>query len=197
MERRGWRAPAPRRTAATCAVLLAFALVPGLAAAAPGTAATIGTDNAGPATTTTAKTTTAQVKDPASYVNPFVGTGSGGAVVGQVDTFPGADVPFGMLQWSPDTPSRPAGGGYNYADKDITGFSLTHLSGPGCAIAGDIPVLPMTGAVPQDPTIVAATCEYGLSYACAFERGKLAAVQFHPEKSGPKGLTILANFLSF
>jgi predicted alpha-1,2-mannosidase len=165
MERRGWRAPAPRRTAATCAALLTFALVPSLVTATPGTAATIGTDNAGPAATTTAKTTakttTAQVKDPASYVDPFVGTGSGGTVVGQVDTFPGADVPFGMLQWSPDTPSRPAGGGYNYADKDITGFSLTHLSGPGCAIAGDIPVLPMTGAVPQDPTSAMAPFTHG------------------------------------
>ncbi len=41
------------------------------------------------------------VSDPASLVNTFVGTTNGG------DTFPGADVPFGMIQWSPDTPSRP------------------------------------------------------------------------------------------
>ncbi|HEY3953986.1 MAG TPA: GH92 family glycosyl hydrolase [Streptosporangiaceae bacterium] len=92
------------------------------------------------------------VRDPAALVNPFVGTGSGGAVVGQVDTFPGADVPFGMLQWSPDTPSRPAGGGYNYADSSITGFSLTHLSGPGCAVAGDFPVLPVSGSLGTDPS---------------------------------------------
>lgn len=51
-------------------------------------------------------------------------------------------------------------------------------------------------AVPEDPTIVAARCKYGVDYACAFERGKLAAVQFHLEKSGPKGLTVLANFLA-
>jgi predicted alpha-1,2-mannosidase len=94
---------------------------------------------------------TAPVTDPAALVDPFVGTGSGGQVVGQVDTFPGADLPFGMIQWSPDTPSRPDGGGYNYDDSSITGFSLTHLSGPGCAIAGDFPVLPMTGALPADP----------------------------------------------
>ncbi|MDH6131393.1 putative alpha-1,2-mannosidase [Kitasatospora sp. MAA4] len=96
------------------------------------------------------------VADPASLVDPFVGTGSGGAVVGQVDTFPGADVPFGMLQWSPDTPSRPPGGGYDTADSSITGFSLTHLSGPGCAIAGDFPFLPLTGALPADPSSAAA-----------------------------------------
>jgi predicted alpha-1,2-mannosidase len=93
----------------------------------------------------------AGVTDPAALVDPMVGTGSGGAVVGQVDTFPGADMPFGMIQWSPDTPSRPDGGGYDYADSSITGFSLTHFSGPGCAIAGDFPILPLTGALPADP----------------------------------------------
>jgi predicted alpha-1,2-mannosidase len=93
----------------------------------------------------------APVTDPAALVDPLVGTGSGGNVVGQVDTFPGADLPFGMIQWSPDTPSRPDGGGYNYDDSSITGYSLTHFSGPGCAIAGDFPVLPLTGALPTDP----------------------------------------------
>jgi predicted alpha-1,2-mannosidase len=93
----------------------------------------------------------AAVTDPAALVDPMVGTGSGGAVVGQVDTFPGADMPFGMIQWSPDTPSRPDGGGYDYDDSSITGFSLTHFSGPGCAIAGDFPILPVTGALPADP----------------------------------------------
>ena len=77
-----------------------------------------------------------------------MGTGVGGASVGNIDTFPGADMPFGMLQWSPDTaPDRASGGGYSYKDSAISGFSLTHLSGPGCAIYGDIPVLPTVGAV--------------------------------------------------
>ncbi|MBO0847707.1 MAG: hypothetical protein J2P22_20090, partial [Nocardioides sp.] len=44
-----------------------------------------------------ASTPSAAVTDPASLVDPFVGTGSGGQVVGQVDTFPGADMPFGMI----------------------------------------------------------------------------------------------------
>ncbi len=92
------------------------------------------------------------VPDPAALVDPFVGTGSGGAVVGDVDTFPGASVPFGMVQFSPDTTSRPAGGGYSYTDDAITGFSLTHLSGAGCAFAGDIPFLPLVGALPDDPS---------------------------------------------
>jgi predicted alpha-1,2-mannosidase len=100
----------------------------------------------GPATAATA------IHDPAALVDPFVGTGSGGAVVGDVDTFPGAALPFGMVQFSPDTTSRPAGGGYSYADNAITGFSLTHLSGAGCAVAGDIPFLPLVGALPSDPS---------------------------------------------
>jgi predicted alpha-1,2-mannosidase len=90
--------------------------------------------------------------DLSSLVDPFVGTGTGGPIVGAIDTFPGADVPFGMVQWSPDTsPDPSAGGGYTYTDSQISGFSLTHLSGPGCSIAGDVPILPVTGAVPADP----------------------------------------------
>jgi predicted alpha-1,2-mannosidase len=81
------------------------------------------------------------VSDPASVVNPFIGTSN------SADDFPGADVPFGMVQWSPDTPSRPDGGGYEYKDSSITGFSLSHLSGPGCGADGDVPILPTTGAI--------------------------------------------------
>ena len=62
------------------------------------------------------------VSDPAALVNPFIGTTNGG------DTFPGADMPFGMIQWSPTTTSRPASGDYSYSDKQVLGYSLTHLS---------------------------------------------------------------------
>ena len=84
---------------------------------------------------------------PVSYVDPFVGT-SGTPLGGPIDDFPGADVPFGMLQWSPDTPSQNAGGGYEFNDSTITGFSMTHLSGPGCNVFGDFAVLPLLGAPP-------------------------------------------------
>jgi predicted alpha-1,2-mannosidase len=152
MQRRGltslrrWSLPRWRILITGGALAGAF-LVPGVAqAAASGGAASAGGGGGG------TSWGGGLVRDPASLVDPFVGTGSGGAVVGQVDTFPGADTPFGMLQWSPDTPSRPAGGGYNYADSSITGFSLTHLSGPGCSIAGDFPVLPVTGSLGTDPS---------------------------------------------
>jgi predicted alpha-1,2-mannosidase len=85
-------------------------------------------------------------QNPLALVNPFVGT-SGTPIGGPIDTFPGADVPFGMVQWSPDTPSQNAGGGYEYADHTITGLSLTHLSGPGCNVFGDFGILPTVGDV--------------------------------------------------
>src|SRR5579875_2603074 len=146
MRRHGRSSHLRRSVTVGCAAVLAAILIPGLAQASAGTSGALGLvavpGPVGPA----------PVTDPASLVDPFVGTGSGGTVVGQVDTFPGADVPFGMLQWSPDTPSRPDGGGYNYTDTSITGFSLTHVSGPGCAIGGDIPVLPVTGSLGTEPT---------------------------------------------
>lgn len=67
----------------------------------------------------------------ADLVDPFTGTGiQQGAPFGGGDTFPGADLPFGMVQWSPDTVSY-VPGGYWYNDNRLRGFSLTHLSGAG------------------------------------------------------------------
>src|SRR5436305_4896152 len=89
----------------------------------------------------------ALVADPASVVNTTVMTTGGG------NDFPGVDVPFGMVQWSPDTsPSRPLGGGYSFNATQFRGFSLTHMAGPGCGAMQDIPILPMTGAMPSDPS---------------------------------------------
>jgi len=99
-----------------------------------------------PVAASAAETAPRQVANPAALVNPFIGTTNGG------DTFPGADAPFGMVQWSPDTTSRPDGGGYSYGDSAITGFSLTHLSGPGCGAEGDVPILPTVGAVSTSAT---------------------------------------------
>jgi putative alpha-1,2-mannosidase len=104
------------------------------AAAATATAATATAATATPAANSAAP-------DLAALVNPFIGTTGGGNV------FPGADTPFGMLQWSPDTAIRPDGGGYSARSSEITGFSLVHMSGPGCKFGGDVPVLPTLGAV--------------------------------------------------
>ena len=75
------------------------------------------------------------------YVNPLVGTAEHG------HTFPGALVPFGGVQVSPDTRLEGWDGcsGYHYSDNRIYGFSHTHLSGTGCSDYGDILVMPFTG----------------------------------------------------
>ncbi len=87
---------------------------------------------------------TTPVTDPAQLVDTRTWTTGGG------NSFPGAEVPFGMVQWSPDTmPRRSAGGGYSFGDTSLTGYSLTHVSGPGCGAGGDVPILPITGALPS------------------------------------------------
>ncbi len=74
-----------------------------------------------------------------SYVNPFVGTDGHG------HTFPGAIVPFGQIQPSPDTRLEGWDGcsGYHYSDDTIYGFSHTHLSGTGCEDYGDVLLMPV------------------------------------------------------
>jgi len=97
----------------------------------------------------------------------MAGTGTGPVGPGAVGEFPGASLPFGMIQWSPDTTPNTAGagGGYSSADSTISGFSLTHLSGTGCASYGDIPVLPTVGPVGPDPGSTTATFSHAGEHA--------------------------------
>jgi len=89
----------------------------------------------------------AQVKDYTRYVDPFIGTGGHG------HTFPGATVPFGMVQLSPDTDVGrwDACSGYHHDDGSILGFSHTHLSGTGVGDMMDVLVVPATGPVRLQP----------------------------------------------
>jgi predicted alpha-1,2-mannosidase len=85
------------------------------------------------------ETTPAQQNKPlTSYVNTFIGTGGHG------HTYPGATMPFGMVQLSPDTRLDGWDGcsGYHYSDTYIYGFSHTHLSGTGVSDYGDILLMP-------------------------------------------------------
>ncbi len=105
------------------------------------------------ATALPAVVTAAGDGDPARWVDPLVGTRDMG------HTFPGATVPFGMVQLSPDTRHLSmfdAQGryvpevyrycaGYQYADSTIAGFSHTHFSGTGHADLGDVSLLPVVG----------------------------------------------------
>lgn len=97
-------------------------------------------------------------KQPYQYINPLIGTEKMG------HTFPGATVPFGAIQLSPDTDtlSYEQNGkynpdiykycaGYQYADKTIVGFSHTHLSGTGHSDMGDFLIMPTTGALQLNP----------------------------------------------
>lgn len=86
-------------------------------------------------------------QDYASYVNPFIGTGGHG------HTYPGAVVPNGMIQPSPDTRiyEWDACSGYYYEDTTINGFSHTHVSGTGCADYGDVLLMPTVGKQEYHP----------------------------------------------
>lgn len=99
-----------------------------------------------------------QMKDYTRHVNPLIGTQKMG------HTFPGATVPFGSVQLSPDTDEQPHnfGGkynkdaykycaGYQYDDSEIVGFSHTHFSGTGHSDLGDFLVMPTTGPLQLEP----------------------------------------------
>jgi predicted alpha-1,2-mannosidase len=103
-----------------------------------------------------------QQLNPYDSVDTFIGTAGGG------NTFPGATLPFGMVQWSPDT-NRDAW--YHYDEKSILGFSLTHISGAGCPLYGDFAVLPVTGELTTSPGK-----DFG-PYAVGFDHSKEEA---HP-----------------
>lgn len=104
------------------------------------------------------------------HVNPLAGTQPGPRTFGGGHNFPGATVPFGMVQWGPDTtPSDRHSGGYDYRDRHITGFSLTHLNGAGCSLYGDFPFLPTTepldaSPAPPDTAGLAGRFEPGFSH---------------------------------
>lgn len=81
------------------------------------------------------------------YVKPLVGTSGFGNV------YPGAQLPFGGIQISPDTDFDyyDAAAGYKYDHKTLLGFSLTHLSGTGIPDLGDFLFMPGTGTVHLNP----------------------------------------------
>lgn len=81
------------------------------------------------------------------YVDPFIGTSGNG------HTFPGATLPFGMVQLSPDAHTKGWDycSGYRYEDDNILGFSHTHLSGTGGADYGDVLLMPFTGQLNFNP----------------------------------------------
>jgi predicted alpha-1,2-mannosidase len=105
----------------------------------------------------------AQSASPAyDAVDPIIGTDGGG------NTFPGASLPFGMVQWSPDTNTD---AWYIHSEKQLYGFSLTHISGAGCPLYGDFAVMPTSDALASSPGANFAP------YAAAFDH---ATEEAHP-----------------
>ena len=91
----------------------------------------------------------AQNTDYTKFVNPFIGTGAVDSESLSGSNFPGACLPFGMVQLSPDTreyPDDPCSG-YDYNDPTILGFSHTHLSGTGCPDLYDFLFMPYGGDI--------------------------------------------------
>ncbi|NUS27159.1 MAG: glycoside hydrolase family 92 protein, partial [Streptomyces sp.] len=125
------------------------------------------------------------VDDPTRYVDPLIGTRNGGNV------FPGAVTPFGMLSWSPentrgDATRAAAPGGYHYDAPRIRGFSLTHMSGTGCAGgSGDIPFFPYAGQVTSSP----ASDTGDTVYAADFRHADETAEPGHYEVALASGVT--------
>lgn len=107
-------------------------------------------------------------RDAASWVNPMIGTGGHG------HTFPGAVVPFGMIQPGPDTRIHGWDGcsGYHYTDSTINGFAQTHLSGTGCADYGDFLFMPVCG---RPDISVPAPKEQTRAYASPFSHARETA----------------------
>ena len=131
------------------------------------------------------------IVDPAQYVNPFVGTKAGGPDFGHGggagNTFPGADAPFGMVQWSPDTVTYQHGG-YFHDDNRIRGFSLTHLSGAGCADFGNVPFMPVLGASPVGSYTFSHANESAApgAYAVTFDNGLRAELAATPRSGAAR-----------
>ena len=103
-----------------------------------------------------------------------------------------------MVQWSPDTtPAAPSSGGYDYRDHHVTGFSLTHLSGAGCAVYGDFPFLPTTEPLTGSPTPVAGKGLRGIfqpGFSHREESGSPGAysVALDPRHGGAIGVALTA-----
>jgi len=95
----------------------------------------------------------AQTTDYTQFVNPFIGTGSVDSLSLSGSNFPGACMPFGLVQLSPDTreyPDDPCSG-YDYNDPSILGFSHTHMSGTGCPDLYDFLFMPYGGEIKWNP----------------------------------------------
>jgi predicted alpha-1,2-mannosidase len=135
--------------------------------------------------------------DPGARVDVFAGTRPGPGTFGGGHDFPGAALPFGMLQWSPDTtPAAPHSAGYDHRDRHVSGFSLTHLSGAGCALYGDFPFLPTTEPLVGSPAAPGGGLEGrfqpGFSHRREQGRPGFYSVRLNQARGGSIGVALTA-----
>ncbi|WHX23101.1 GH92 family glycosyl hydrolase [Streptomyces malaysiensis subsp. malaysiensis] len=107
-----------------------------------------------------------EVRHPVDHVDPLIGSAGGG------NTYPGANLPFGMIAWSPtsttgDQTNTAAANGYSYDTTRVRGFSLTHVNGAGChpGAAGDVPIMPFVGEVDSSPTADTKDQKYAATFS--------------------------------
>jgi predicted alpha-1,2-mannosidase len=127
------------------------------------------------------------------HVNVFAGTRPSFLhTFGGGHNFPGATVPFGMVQWSPDTsPADVDGvGGYDYRDEFVKGFSLTHLSGAGCELYGDFPFLPTTVPLSSSPAAPDSSIDESLEPSFDHSEEQAWPGYYSVRLSSPDGSTI-------
>lgn len=86
------------------------------------------------------------------YARPMCGTGRTlGNIGDSSNLYPGATLPFGMIQWSPDTETGRHIGGYSAGHTRISDFSVDHISGAGCSYGGNFAMMPFLGRPPAAP----------------------------------------------
>jgi glutamine amidotransferase len=102
---------------------------------------------------------------------------------------PGLGVVHGTIRWIPPGVKRPQ-----------MQWNVLDVHRPDDPVLADLGPEPWVyfvhslHAVPDDPSVVAATCEYGTTLTAAIRQGSVFATQFHPEKSARSGLTLLGSF---
>ncbi|MFE2747894.1 GH92 family glycosyl hydrolase [Streptomyces scopuliridis] len=124
-------------------------------------------------TTADAASSAEVVRQPVAYVDPLIGSANGG------NTYPGANLPFGMIAWSPtstagDQTNTAAANGYSYNTTRLRGFSLTHVNGAGChpGAAGDVPIMPFVGDVDSSPSADTKDAKYAANFSHANEKAE-------------------------